>query len=89
MFRKGTSDQEIAEQMSHRILITNNSKDFLHDAVCFDFGIIATEHYPMKDESLAQVISHGIMKLSLWAKNTAFIATIAKDGSFTVRDIEG
>lgn len=52
----GMTDEQIAEKMAmHKILITNNSKDFLRYALEYEIGLIAVENLP-KDPSLLAVI---------------------------------
>lgn len=85
---KGMSDEKIAEiYASGRIIVTNNSADFLDLAVEFEFGIISTERFRLKDASLAIAVSRGIMKHSLWSKTGAFLAVVNSDGTMTVKDL--
>lgn len=85
----GMTDDTIAEALaSGRVLITNNSKDFLQLAIDFEFGIIATEKGPADDASLAKAISSAITAHSLWAKKGAFVTTLKKDGTSTFKELK-
>lgn len=88
--KKGMSDEEIAEiYASGRIIVTNNSQDFRDLAVEFEFGIIATESYSPKNDSLVAAISRGLIKHKLWGKTGAFIAKIQRNGTMKVTDLIG
>ena len=47
------TDQQIADLLTHRILITNNATEFLEPAVIHEFCIIDTEHATKDPEELA------------------------------------
>lgn len=72
---KGSKDEDIQKKiLPGRIFITNNSKDFLHAAIEYEFGIIATENVKTKDAKiLADKISKEISKNSLWSLKSGFL----------------
>jgi hypothetical protein len=80
--RKGTKDKEIKRDLlPHRILITNNTKDFIDDAVAYEYGIIATEGLRSKDaEITADIVSRAVTKYSLWALKQGFVLYLKPDG---------
>lgn len=82
-------DADIAEQtVSGRILITNNSKDFVELAPEFEFGIIATEDVPNSKEApdlLGRMISKALSDFDLWPKREAFILYLKKDGKHELK----
>lgn len=69
----GFSDDRVAELTSGRILITNNSKDFLQLAIEHEFGIIATEGAPRNAKDLVANISAAITSHSLWSLKNPFV----------------
>ena len=85
----GTSDEKIAKlYASHRILITNNSKDFIQLAPEYSLGIIATEKLKTKDpEELTKIISSAISKLSLWSKRHGYILQLKESNQHTFKPL--
>jgi len=73
--------------LTHRVLITEHSKDFLEAAVIHEFGIIDTAQATKEPEKLADIISSEWLAGSLRIRQP-FIARISVDGSLTVREIE-
>jgi len=72
--------------LAGRILITNNSKDFVDDAIAYEYGIIATEGLPSKEpKQTADMISKAIIKHSLWSQSSPFILTLKSDGKHVLR----
>jgi hypothetical protein len=72
----GMTDEQIAEKMAmHKILITNNSKDFLQYAIEYEIGLIAVEKLSKDPATLASIISATITSLSLWSKHKPFLVT--------------
>lgn len=94
--KKGTLDPEIMETvLSHRILITKNTKDFKDFAPVYDFGIIALEHLPFIDNakeyaknSTAKLISAAISKHRLISVATGFILWLKPKGGHTLELLE-
>ena len=78
----GMSDETIKEQMlANRILITNNSKDFISDASSYDYGIIATESLSSKDiKNVVQKIHEAFITHELWSKRHGFIVYLKDTG---------
>jgi hypothetical protein len=76
----GMTDEQIAEKMaSHRILVTNNTKDFMQFAIEYEIGLIATENLPKDAKLFASLISKAITTLGLWSKHKPFLVTF-KEG---------
>ena len=73
--------------LTHRVLITQHSKDFLEAAVIHEFGIIDMAQATKDPEDLADIISREWLAGSLRMRQP-FIARISADGSLTVREIE-
>jgi hypothetical protein len=68
------------ELLTKRIFITNNSKDFVDDAVALEYGIIATEKVNKDLEKLASMISKALSKYNLWSKQFGFILKLKPSG---------
>jgi len=94
--RSGMSDATIREELlAHRILITNNTKDFLDDAPVFEYGIIGLEALPFidpastyRDNQTVQLISKAISSYRLISKRTGFILMLRPDGKHTFRALD-
>lgn len=76
--KRNMSDEDIKhELLTHRIIVTNNTKDFIDAAVEVEYGIIATENIKFKDSKrLADIISKAIIKFNLWGVRSGFILTL-------------
>lgn len=88
----GTSDEKIRRSiLFHEIFVTNNSKDFLDDAVGGQYSIIATERVTKDPKNLAKMISQAIRKLSLWSykKRYGWMLQLSPDGQHTLSRLEG
>jgi len=85
----GTSDEKIAKlYASHRIFVTNNSKDFIQLASEYSIGIIATEKLKVKDpEVLSKIVSSAITKLSLWSKRHGYIVQLKENNQHTFKPL--
>lgn len=76
-----TDARIIQELLSNRILITNNSKDFISKAAAYDYGIIATEFLSSKDpEGIVQKIHEALIDLELWSRRHGFIVKLKDSG---------
>ena len=84
---KGTSDEHIQEKyLPGRILITNNTKDFVEGIIEQEYGIISTEGINSKDPNrLADLISKAIMKHHLWSLKHGFILKLSSDGKHKLK----
>lgn len=90
---KGMSDFNIKKKLlSHRILVTKNTKDFLADAPVLDYGIIGLDALPFVDPSAeyrtnetAKIISQAVSDFSLVAERTGFVIMLRPDGNHTFR----
>lgn len=78
----GSSDDYIKEHfLPDRIIVTNNTKDFINDASSFEYGIISTENIKFKDpKKLAKLISDEIIKNKLWSKKPGFVLYLKEPG---------
>lgn len=85
----GMDDDQIKQFiLPNRIIITNNSADFVEDASSGDYGIIALEGVmPMDMESLSKIISKVMTKFSLWSKRHGFILRLKKDGKHEYEEL--
>jgi hypothetical protein len=77
------ADEKIKEAyLSGRILVTNNTKDFIKDAKKLEYGIISVEDVRFKDPNiLANLISKAIIKHKLWSRKDSFLVKITDKGS--------
>jgi hypothetical protein len=80
------TDQQM-DLVTHRVLITENSKDFLEAAVIHEFGIVDMAQATKDPEELADIISREWLAGSLRMRQP-FFARISADGSLTLREIE-
>jgi hypothetical protein len=81
------TDEEMANLLTHRVLVTEDSEELLEPAVVHEFCIIDTEHATKDAEKLADLISRAWLEGSLRARQP-YLARIDADGSVTVREIE-
>lgn len=80
----------IDELLFHRIFITNNSKDFVKDAVEKQYGIIATEGLDFKDSKhLSKIISEAIIDFNLWSMKAGFVLELRSDGKHELKILQG
>jgi hypothetical protein len=79
----GMKDPDIiATLLPHRILITNNEKDFVSEASSFEFGIVSIPQSLMADpEKAVKAISDALTEHSLWSKRHGFLVRITYGGS--------
>lgn len=72
---QGESDEFIKQvYLSKRILVTNNTKDFIKDASSYEYGIISTDNLKSKDpEIISKMISDALTEFKLWSKQHGFI----------------
>jgi len=92
---KGLLDPDIKETLlSHRILVTKNTKDFLSDAPVFDYGIIGLEALPFldpsaayKDNQTAKMISKAISDLNLVSLKSGFVVMLHPNGQHKLKHI--
>jgi hypothetical protein len=87
--RPGTRDDDIlkGDLLANRIFITNNSKDFIHDAPRLDCGIIATEGVNSEPNGLAKMISRALTDFSLWSKRHGFILRLKQSGRHEFQEL--
>lgn len=89
------SDEDIkASMMSHRILVTKNTKDFLKDAPIFEYGIISLEALKFidsdmtyKKNSTARMISEAISEFNLVSERGGFVLFLKPEGSHVFKKL--
>ena len=81
MISADPTDQQMADLLTHRVLVTENSVDLL------ELCIIDTEHETKEPEKLSDIISREWLAGSL-RERQPYVARIGTDGSVTVREIE-
>jgi len=83
------SDDEIKRvYLTRRLFITNNPKDFIHDASSFEYGIISTQKIKYKrKESLVPLISVAISKHDLWSQQYGFIIELNDKGKGEIKPL--
>lgn len=92
---KGMSDEDIQKYLlSNRIIVTKNSKDFVHAAPVYDCGIIALEDIRFIDSSptfakntTAQMISKAISDHQLWSLRSGFLLKLQENGWHTLKHL--
>lgn len=85
----GMADEDIIRTLCpHRILITNNLKDFVSEVSSYEFGIIFIPQTLVADVSKAgKLISDVIIKYSLWSKMHGFVVKIDSEGKSNFQEI--
>jgi len=87
VFPKGTDDEKIKELSEGWILVTKNSKDFIKDAVRYDYDIIALEHLkfiddqPSRKNKTIELIADAIYESGLSWRKGNFLLTIGEKES--------
>lgn len=93
---KGMLDIDIKTTLlAHRILVTNNTQDFLADAPVLDYGIIGLEALRYIDREreygknqTAQLISTAVSEHNLISKRSGYVLMLKPDGRHVLRDLE-
>ncbi len=70
-----------AADFGRLIFVTDNSVDFIYDAVEQEFSIIATELVTKEPKSLASIVSRALIDFSLWSKPYGWILRLHRDGN--------
>lgn len=94
--KAGLKDFDIRETLlSHRILVTRNTPDFLADAPVLDYGIIGLDALSFVDREhdygnnqTAQLISKAVSELDLVSKRSGYVLVLKPDGRHVLRDLE-
>jgi hypothetical protein len=93
--KSGTQDDFIIQELlPNRIIITNNSKDFIDYASSYDFGIVSleglsfidSESNPKKNVTI-KLISKAFIEYELWSKRHGFILELKDNGKHLYRDL--
>ena len=91
----GMSDEYIKNNLlGHRILITNNTKDFINDASSYDYGIISLEKLKYIDPTdsakniTCKLISDAVVENDLISIGSNFICVLSPDGKHSLKHIE-
>ena len=78
--KAGQLDEDMGDLLYHRILVTNNTKDFKENIIPWEFGIISTEKVNITNtKNVSKLISKAFIKHSLASKRNGFIVTIYED----------
>lgn len=93
--KAGLKDFDIREALlSHRILVTRNTPDFLADAPVLDYGIIGLEALPFIDPDkscgrnpTAKMISEAVTEHDLASKRAGYVVMLMPDGRHEYRDL--
>jgi hypothetical protein len=85
--KEGQTDEEIISDLTHRILVTNNPKDFLRAAPIEEFSIIDTTNAVKDAKVLATQISNAFTDLELKSKQP-FLLQLKKSGKPVLRLID-
>lgn len=94
--RKGMADFETKKALlSHRVLVTDSTKDFLDDAPVLDYGIIGIEALRFVDSSpiyrenhTAQLISKAVSEFNLISMRSGFVLMLKDDGGHHFKRID-
>jgi hypothetical protein len=92
----GMKDEKIKEELLyHRIIVTRNSADFIHDAPIHEYGVISLANLSFVDSNpeyaknkTAQMISKALSDYSLWSKGAKFLLELSDDGNHGLRELE-
>ncbi len=78
--------------LSHRMLVTRNTEDFLDDAPVLDYGIIGLDALPVIDPAAeyktnrtAQLISKAILDYDLTSERCGFVLVLRQNGHHVFR----
>jgi hypothetical protein len=81
--------------LSHRILVTRSTADYLTDAPVLDYGIIGLDALPVVEEgeayaqnATAQRISHAVSKRGLVSMRGAWVLMLVPDGEHALVRLE-
>ncbi len=91
----GSKDEKIKEEiLFHRIIVTRNAADFIHDAPVHEYGIISLAHLSFiaptpeyAKNKTAQMISQALSDYSLWSKGAKFLLELHDDGNHGLREL--
>jgi hypothetical protein len=92
-FDSKTPDDTLIELAEGLAILTNNSKDFLNDAVAGDYDVISTENIKFIDtlttrkNSTVQKIVKAIRESGLYTRKGNFHLSINDDGSFVLKQL--
>lgn len=93
--QKGLKDSEIKKELlTHRILVTKNTKDFITDSPILEYGIIGLEALPFidssqtyKDNKTAKMISKAISDFDLVSIKSGFLLLLRSNGKHVFKKI--
>jgi len=85
----GMPDEKIAHDLlPNRIMVTNNSKDFVPYASSYDIGIIGTEGIKSKNpKTLCRIVSDALIEFGLWSKRHGFILKLRENGQHEYQEL--
>jgi hypothetical protein len=92
--RQGAKDDEIAENLTGRALLTKNVRDFKLDAVIHDFDIIDISNINFIDNEqdrsnkTSRIISDAIRKSEFYNKRGNWNLIIKNDGTYNLNELK-
>jgi hypothetical protein len=90
---KGTKDDEIKELIEQIIIVTRNSKDFIDDAIIYDYDVVGVEGIkfidsePTKKNLTAKKIASAIITSQISKLVGNFYMEIKDDGKWIMHDL--
>jgi hypothetical protein len=91
--KKGMPDEEIKELAEGTVILTKNSKDFVNDAVRFDYDIVAIENIKFIDtdktrkNQTVEKVSNAIRESDFASKRGNFLLTIEDTGHYRIKSL--
>jgi hypothetical protein len=80
-------DEQIAPLLAHRVLVTNNPRDFLSAAAIYEFSMIDTSNAYQDPTSLAQEISDAWITMKLKGKQP-FVLHLNRGGAPSLESVD-
>lgn len=93
VFKAGTQDEDMWEQMEGYSLLTKNSKDFVSSAVIYDFDIIAIESIkflddePTRKNNTVAKIADAIRGSKFYNMRGHFLLKVFDDGTYDLENL--
>jgi hypothetical protein len=90
-----TKDEKIKEELLyHRIMVTRNSADFIHDAPIHEYGVISLANLSVVDTApeyaknkTAQMISKALSDYNLWSKGAKFLLELRENDDHSLCEL--
>lgn len=93
IYPKGLKDSELVPFLTNKILITNNSKDFVIDALVHDFDIIGTESIKFIDDkrdrkNITSIkIANAIRETNISLRRGNWHMSLKDDGTYSLKEL--